>query len=256
MKVSIITVTFNSAQFLEQCIQSIIAQDYQDIEYIVIDGGSTDNTLDILLKYNFFITKWLSEKDEGMYHAINKGIQLSSGDVIGTLHSDDLYASNDVVSKIVASFKLNNVKAIYGDIEYISRNDTNKVVRQWKGKSFNRFNFNFGWMPAHPSFYIFKSVLQLGGDYDSFFSSSADYELMIRYLYNYNISTCYLPLLMVKMRIGGISNKNIQNRIRANRFDYLAMKKNYIYFPWLVAILKPLRKILQFKYAIFSPKYS
>jgi len=252
MKVSIITVTYNSELFLENCIQSVMAQDYQNIEYIVVDGGSTDKTKDILFKYNFFISKWISEKDDGLYHAINKGIKMSSGDIIGTLHSDDLFASNKVVSKIVDSFKFNNVKAVYGDIVYVSTNDTDRVVRNWKGKNFNRGNFNFGWMPAHPSFYILKSILQLGGDYDSCFASSADYELMTRYLYLYQIPAFYLPLLIVKMRLGGISNKNFYNRLLANRNDYLAMKKNNISFPWLVAILKPICKIFQFKLFISS----
>jgi len=247
MKVTIITVTYNSDLYLEQCIQSVMAQDYENIEYIVIDGGSTDKTVNILLKYNFFISNWISEKDDGLYHAINKGIRISSGDIIGTLHSDDLFASNNVVSKIVDCFKLNNVKAVYGDIVYVSSSDTDRIVRQWKGKIFNRSNFNYGWMPAHPSFYILKSIFQLGGVYDSSFASSADYELMTRYLYFYKISAFYLPLLIVKMRLGGISNKSFYNRFLANRNDYLVMKKNNIFFPWLVAILKPILKISQFK---------
>lgn len=246
MKVTIITVTFNSGYFLEQCIQSVIAQNYPNIEYIIVDGGSTDNTLDIINRYQSFISKWISEKDKGMYDAINKGIQMATGDVIGALNSDDFFASNDVIDAIVNTFDRCGVAAVYGDIVYVHPMDTGKVVRQWNGGVYNRKNINFGWMPAHPSFYIKKSILSKGGNYDSNFTSAADYEFMTRYLYYHKISAQYLPKLIVKMRTGGISNQSLYKRLLANRQDYLAMKKNKIPFPWVVAFLKPVRKIPQF----------
>ena len=253
MKVTIITVTFNSGYFLEQCIQSVIAQNYPNIEYIIVDGGSTDNTLDIINRYQSFISKWISEKDGGMYDAINKGIQMATGDVIGTLNSDDLFASSDVIDAIVNTFDRYGVAAVYGDIVYVHPINTGKVVRQWNGGDYNRTNINFGWMPAHPSFYINKAVLQNGGNYDSKFTSSADYEFMTRYLYYHKISAQYLPKLIVKMRTGGMSNQSLYKRLLANRKDYQAMKKNNIPLAWLVAIFKPLRKIPQFKYQITAP---
>ena len=253
MKVTIITPTYNSGLFLEQCIQSVIAQNYVNIEYIIVDGGSTDNTLEIIHRYQSFISKWISEKDQGMYDALNKGIALATGDVIGTLNSDDLFASEDVISSVVNAFDRFGVSAVYGDIVYVDPKDTGTVVRQWKGGTYNRTNINWGWMPAHPSFYIIKSALQTGGNYDSRFISAADYDFMTRYLYCHKISAHYLPKLLVKMRTGGISNQSLSKRLLANQNDFKSMVKNNIPFPLLVAILKPLRKIPQFKLLIPSP---
>lgn len=253
MKVTIITVTYNSGCFLEQCIQSVIAQNHADIEYIIVDGGSTDNTLEIISRYQPFISKWISEKDEGMYDALNKGIAMATGDIIGTLNSDDLFASGDVIGAVVDVFERYGVAAVYGDIVYVHPRDTTMVVRYWKGGTYNRKNINFGWMPAHPSFYIIKTALTMGGNYDARFISAADYDFMTRYLYAHKISAHYLPKLLVKMRTGGISNQSFSNRVLANRNDFKAMVKNNIPFAWMVAILKPLRKIPQFKLLIPAP---
>lgn len=247
MKVTIITVTYNSAGWLEQCIQSVIGQHYPDIEHIIVDGGSTDATLDIIRRYQPYISQWISEKDNGMYDAINKGMRMATGDIIGTLNSDDILASGDVISAIVNGFKYNDVQAVYGDIVFVQQTNLQKILRVWKGGEYSRTKFRFGWMPAHPSFYISRKVVAQYGNYETHFYSAADYEFMTRYLYFHNISACYLPKLIVKMRAGGMSNGNIFRRLRANRRDYLAMKKNNIPFAFFISILKPLRKIHQFR---------
>jgi glycosyltransferase len=246
MKISIITVTYNSAQYLEDCITSVINQSYQNIEYIIIDGKSTDNTVFIIKKYENKIHKWISETDKGMYDAINKGMAMSTGDVIGILNSDDIFDNNEVINSIVLAFQQNNVDSIYGDLEYVDPEDTNKIYRIWKGKQYYRNLFLKGWMPAHPTFYFKRELFEKFGGYENHFYTAADYELMARYLYKHQASSYYLPKLFVKMRRGGQSNSNLRTRFRANRRDYLAMKKNKIPFAFFVSILKPLSKLHQY----------
>ena len=250
MKVTIITVTYNSAEYLEQCIQSVIGQHYHDIEHIIVDGGSTDATLKIIKRHEPHIAQWISEKDNGMYDAINKGMRMATGDVIGTLNSDDILASRDVITAIVQSFTHYNAEAVYGDIVYVKQTNMQKILRVWKGGEYNREKFKFGWMPAHPSFYIRKKLIERCGFYETHFYSAADYEFMARYLYFHKVAARYLPKLIVTMRAGGMSNGNFMRRIRANRRDYLAMKKNNIPFALFVSILKPLRKLHQFRNSI------
>ncbi len=247
MKVSIITVTFNSAKYLEGCIRSVIEQDYKNIEHIVIDGKSSDGTIAIIKKYEDHITQWISETDRGMYDAINKGIRLATGDILGILNSDDILAGPDVISAIVKSFEEQNVDTIFGDLEYVETNDTNKIYRVWKGKPYKRSRFNTGWMPAHPTFYIKRKLTETYGVYENHYYSAADYEFMSRYLFKHRLSSYYLPKLIVKMRRGGQSNSSIKKRLRANRRDYLAMKRNKIPFPFIVSIMKPLSKLHQYR---------
>lgn len=252
MKVTIITVTHNSAAFLADCIESIIAQDYADIEHIVVDANSTDGTLDILKKYNGHIAHWVSESDKGMYDAINKGMALATGSIIGLLNSDDKLASASVITDIVHCFKTKQVDAVYGDLVYVEQSNTDRILRYWKGISFKRFRFNYGWMPAHPTFYVRTNLIQELGGYQMHYFTAADYEFMTRYLYHFRVNACYLPKLIVRMRTGGQSNVTISNRIRANRRDYLAMKQNRIPFPFAVSILKPLIKLHQYYYSLFG----
>ena len=247
MKVTIITVTLNSAKFLEDCIQSVIKQDYKDIEHLVIDGGSTDGTLAIIEKYTGHIARWVSEKDKGMYDAVNKGMRMAGGDIIGTLNSDDVLASPDVISTIVAGFEQQAVDAVYGDLVYVDPLNIEKVIRVWKGLPYKRSRFRYGWMPAHPTFYFRKELLDHLGYYETHYYTAADYEFMVRYLFYFRVSACYIPKLMVKMRAGGVSNISIHNWLRANRRDYLAMKRNRIPFPLVTSLLKPLIKLRQFK---------
>lgn len=246
MKVSIITVTYNSQKYLEDCILSVINQKYKDIEYIIIDGKSSDNTVNIIKKYENVLAGWISETDRGMYDAINKGMQMATGDVIGILNSDDILADPNVINSIVDAFKENDADVIYGDLEYVDPDDINKIYRIWKGKPYKRSLFKTGWMPAHPTFYIKKSFVDKYGGYENHFYSAADYEFMSRYLFVHKLNAYYLPKLLVKMRRGGQSNNNIYMRLRANRRDYLAMKKNHVPFPFVVSILKPLSKLHQY----------
>lgn len=251
LKVSIITVTYNSAKFVDDCINSIIRQNYKNIEYIVVDGNSTDGTVDIIKKYSAYITKWISEEDNGMYEALNKGMQLATGDIVGILNSDDVLASADVISEIVNCFQQNNVDSLYGDLVYVDPFDLQKVLRFWKGLPYNRRRFKYGWMPAHPTFYIRRELIEKFGGYESHYFTAADFEFMARYLFRFKISSYYLPKLIVKMRAGGASNESFSRRLKANQRDYLAMKKNKIPFPLIVSILKPLIKMPQFYNALF-----
>lgn len=255
MRITIITVTHNSEQFLADCIQSVRSQNYHDIEYIIIDGKSTDSTVSIIQDNEDVISYWISETDRGMYDAINKGIKASTGDVIGILNSDDILAAPDVIRNMVDCFQRTNVDSIYGDLEYVEPYDTSKITRVWKGVKYQKRLFNIGWMPAHPTFYIRKEVISKYGLYENHYYSAADYEFMVRYLYRHNVSAFYLEQMVVKMRTGGASNGNLKRRLRANRRDYLAMKKNGLPFPFIVSILKPLIKIHQYKNIIVAPKH-
>jgi glycosyltransferase len=246
MKISIITVTYNSEKYLEQCILSVVNQNYSNIEHIVIDGKSSDNTISIIKKYQNKIASWKSETDRGMYDAINKGMEMSTGDIIGILNSDDILANDNVIELIASEFEKNATDSVFGDLLYVDSEDVKHVYRIWKGKVFKRSHFLFGWMPAHPTFYFKKELYLKYGGYENHFYSAADYELMCRYLYKNKASAHYLPALLVKMRRGGQSNNNLKTRFRANRRDYLAMKKNGIPFPFLVSILKPLSKLHQY----------
>jgi glycosyltransferase len=246
LKVTLITATLNSEKYLEESILSVIGQTYKNIEHIVVDGKSTDKTLDIVRKYEHHLARWISETDRGMYDAINKGMELATGDVIGVLHGDDILASSNVIETIAEAFEKNQVDTVYGDLEYVDSNDINKIYRIWKGKPFKRSLFNVGWMPAHPTFYIRRELLKKYGNYENHYYSAADYEFMARYLYKYRLKALYIPKLIIKMRRGGQSNSNMKTRIRANRRDYLAMRKNNIPFAFLVSILKPLSKLHQY----------
>ena len=247
MKVSIVTVTFNSEKYLTNCIESVRKQTYGDIEHIIVDGKSTDNTLKIIKRNSKSIANWISEPDRGMYDAINKGMQMATGDIIGVLNSDDMLASADVIMDIVACFDEKKIDAIYGDLVYVDPVNPQKVLRYWKGLPYKRSRFKYGWMPAHPTFYIKRSLIEQFGSYENHYYSAADYEFMARYLFRFKISACYLPKMIVKMRMGGVSNSNLFRRLRANRRDYLAMRRNKIPFAFLASILKPLIKIPQYK---------
>jgi glycosyltransferase involved in cell wall biosynthesis len=247
VKVSIITVTYNSEKYLADCINSVRKQTYRNIEHIIVDGKSTDRTLQIIQKYSRHIARWISETDRGIYDAINKGIRMATGDIIGVLNSDDMLASPNAIMDIVACFDETNTDSLYGDLVYVDPNDTQKVVRYWKGLTYKRSRFRYGWMPAHPTFYIRRELFDKFGEYENHYFTAADYEFMARYLYTNRVSSHYLPKMIVKMRNGGLSNGSIYRRLRANRRDYLAMKRNKIPFAFFVSILKPLIKIPQYK---------
>ena len=251
MKVSIITVCFNSEKTIEDAIRSVVEQTHPDIEYIIIDGKSTDATLSVIEKYRNRISKIVSEKDEGIYFALNKGIALATGDVVGMLHSDDFYPNKDVVSRVVSEFERTNSDSVYGDLHYVSREDPQKVFRHWVSSPFDRTQFLKGWMPPHPTFFVKRKYYSQFGAFNTLFSFAADYELMLRFLYKHKLSSSYIPEVLVKMRTGGISNVSLKNRLHANREDRLAWKVNGLKAGKLTLLLKPLSKLRQFlrKYA-------
>jgi len=244
VKVSIITVCYNAEKHIEETIQSVLSQDFNDLEYLLIDGGSNDSTVEIVNKYNSKIDFIISKKDEGMYDAMNKGIKLAKGELIGILNAGDLFVNEKVVSEIVN--KIEEKDAIYADLDYVNELNTNKVIRKWKSGEFNFTNFKYGWMPPHPTLFIRKKIYENFGMYRLDYKTAADYELMLRIFYKNECSAVYLNKVIVKMRVGGASNSSIKNRINANMEDRKAWKDNELKPYWFTLFLKPARKIIQY----------
>lgn len=245
MKVSIITVSYNNCETIEETIRSVLSQDYLNLEYIIVDGVSTDRSPEVIKGFGDKIAKIISEKDKGMYDAINKGIRAASGDIIGLLHADDLFENNKVVSLIVTAFTENHYDAIYGDLVYVERQNTNNILRSWKSGKYHHGMFSKGWMPPHPTFYAKRELFSRYGFYNTAFRFASDYELMLRFIHKNTIRLGYIPQVLVRMRTGGKSNIRIGNRIAANKEDYNAWVVNGLN-PGLIRIIKPLSKIWQF----------
>jgi glycosyltransferase involved in cell wall biosynthesis len=246
MKVSIITITYNSAETIEDTIQSVLSQDYPNVEYIIVDGASKDSTLEIVERYRSSISKIISERDKGIYDAMNKGVTLATGDVIGILNSDDFYADSKVVSDIVRTMQSANSDACYADLVYVDREETSKVIRSWKSGEYRHGDFLRGWMPPHPTFFVKRSWYERHGLYSMELKSAADYELMLRFIHKHGVSMAYLPRVITKMRAGGQSNVTIKNRWKANKEDRLAWKMNGLQPGFLTLIRKPLSKLIQY----------
>lgn len=245
MKVSIITVTYNSAKTIVDTLKSLECQTYHDIEYIIVDGASEDNTLDIIKSTCSRVACIISEPDDGIYDALNKGIQAATGDVIGFLHSDDLFAYPDAVKDIVDTFVKNNTDAIYADLHYVSKHDINSIIRFWRSGEYHHNKLKNGWMPPHPTFYMKRICYQQFGVFDLTFKIAADYDSILRYLWKNEISLSYLPKVTVKMRVGGASNRDLKNIILKTKEDIRALKNNQV--PWMKAlIMKNISKIPQF----------
>jgi len=245
MKVSIITAVLNGAKTIEYCIQSVLMQTYPHIEHIIIDGGSTDGTVEIIKKYEDKIAYWVSEPDNGYYDAINKGIKAACGDIIGILNSDDFYANDKVIEKVVDVFRKNNVDSCYGDLQYVDKRDPDKVIRYWKSSPYRNGLFKKGWMIPHPTFFVKRKVYEKYGLFNSDLKIAADYELMLRFLEKNKISTYYIPEVLVKMRLGGASNRSVLNLIRKSYEDYLVLRMHNI-GGLLTLFRKNLSKISQF----------
>ncbi|NLO17091.1 MAG: glycosyltransferase [Arcobacter butzleri] len=244
-KISIITVVWNNAKTIKDAIDSVISQTYENIEYIIIDGASTDGTVEIVQNYGDKISKFISEKDKGLYDAMNKGIALATGDVIGILNSDDFYKSNDILECVAKEFLDKDIDCVFANLEYVDGNDTNKVVRYWKSKPYENGLFQKGWHPAHPTFFVRREFYEKYGVFNLDFRISADYELMLRLLEKHKLRSKYINKTFVQMRIGGESNRSITNIIKANLESYRAWKENALYINPLSFALKPLSKILQ-----------
>ena len=245
MKVSIITATYNSEKALPSAIEAIKKQTYSNIEWIVVDGLSNDRTVELIQSNSEFITKWVSEKDNGIYDALNKGLGLASGDIIGFLHSDDFFAEDDTINNIVEKFIKSNANAVYGDLEYVQSEDTQKVIRYWKSKPFERKNLKKGWMPPHPTLFLKKEVYSKHGLFDLNYSISGDYDFMLRILKDDELSFSYLPKVITKMRVGGASS-SIGNIKRKMKEDVRAIRKNQVGYAPLVLFQKNYSKVTQF----------
>ena len=227
MKISIITSVYNNKETIEDAINSVLSQSYTNIEYILVDGGSSDGTLDIVEKYKDKIDIFISERDKGIYDGLNKGVGLATGDVLAFLHSDDLYASETIIEDIVKEFESTGADGVYGDLIYTPKDDTSKVLRYWKSKVFDMSLLKKGWMPAHPTFFLKKSVYDTYGKFDLSFKIAGDYDFMLRVL-SAGIKVSYLPKVFYKMRVGGESNKSIKNIILKSKEDMRALSKNNV----------------------------
>ncbi|WP_234918285.1 glycosyltransferase family 2 protein [Aeromonas veronii] len=245
MKVSIITATYNSAATIHDTLASLECQTYQDIEYIIVDGASKDNTLEVINKNCTRVSKIISEPDRGIYDALNKGIAAATGDIVGFLHSDDLLAYPEAIADLVNVFNIGEYDAVYADLEYVQQNDISKVVRLWQSGNYNKKKLKYGWMPAHPTFYMRRSCYQKFDDFDLSYKIAADYDSILRYLWRANVRAGYLPQVLIKMRVGGISNRSLSTILRKMREDIQAMRNNGLFWPVTLA-WKNLSKIPQF----------
>lgn len=245
MKISIITACYNSAATIQQTIDSVKSQKGVEVEHVIVDGGSKDQTVDILKANSAHIT-FISEPDKGIYDALNKGIKLATGEIIGTLGADDFYPSDDVLLSVSEAFKSNNTEALYADKQYVNPDNLDKVVRYWEAGNYAKKNWLYGWMPPHLTFYLKKANFEKYGYYKTDFTCSGDYELMLRMLYKNDISVQYLPKLVVTMRTGGTSTASYKHRIVANKEDRKAWKINGLHPKWFTLWMKPISKITQF----------
>ena len=243
--VSVITATYNSAGTVADSLESVAGQQDAKIEHIIIDGDSTDSTMSIVRSFPH-VTLSISEKDAGIYDAMNKGIRMAKGEIIGILNSDDFYASPRVISEVVSIFEQTGCDAVYGDLVYIDKADTGKILRYWRSGQYRDNAFIWGWMPPHPSLFIRRSIYDAYGSYNLDLGTAADYELMLRMIHKHKIRLAYLPEILVKMRSGGASNMNLASRLRANLADRRAWQVNGIKPFWFTTYLKPLRKLSQF----------
>lgn len=253
-KVTVITISMNDAPFIENCLKSIDIQDYPEIEHIVIDGGSTDGTLEILKKYpprNGFV---ISEKDDGIYDAINKGIRNSTGEIIAILNSDNFYARSDVISLMVDTLEKSHTKIAYADAHLVDPKNIENVKRVWKSGEFSKRAFFRGWMPPHQTVFLYRDLHNAYGVYDTTLQIAADYEFLLRLLIKNSVSCAYLPKVIVKARAGGVSNRSIRTIIQSNMEVVKAWRMNGLTPPLFLPIFKPLSKLKQFFAAQFKNK--
>jgi glycosyltransferase involved in cell wall biosynthesis len=224
IKISVITATWNCEETVDGCLASVAAQTYEVVEQIVIDGGSIDGTLEILQKRRAQLAELVSEPDKGIYDALNKGISKSTGDVIGFLHADDVFAGPDVLQRVADAFASADVSAVYGDLQYVRKQDTDHVVRHWRSGQFSARKLAWGWMPAHPTLYVRRDWYEKVGGFDTSYRIAADYLSILTLFSQPDFRALYIPRVMVKMRMGGASNRSLANLIRKSREDYSALR--------------------------------
>ena len=246
MQFSIITASFNSSKTISGCLTSIFNQTYPDIEYIIIDGGSTDNSIEKINSVPNRVTKLISEPDNGIFDAMNKGIKNSNGDIIGLLHSDDELASDTIIEEVNNKFLQTSADIVYGDLNYVSHRDTNIIVRHWKSNPFDRSLIKKGWMPAHPAMFVRRDIFMKYGLYDLQYKVSSDYDLIMRFMQIKEIKFEYLPIVITKMRMGGNSNASLKNMFIKSLEDYRIIRKNGLQYPFFILLRKNISKLTQF----------
>ena len=230
MKVTIITATLNNSSTITETINSVLSQDFFDIEHIIIDGSSSDGTLEIINDYKSKnkSVKLFSEKDNGVYNALNKGLSLATGDIIGFLHSDDVFASKTIISEIISIFENNDADGVYGNLQYVKNSDISKVIRNWKSRNFYPEMIKKAWMPPHPTLFLRNEVYEKHGHFDTSYKISADYEFILRIFKDQFLNFEYLPKVITSMRLGGISNGSMRNIALKVKEDYRAMRKHKV----------------------------
>ena len=250
MKLTLITVTFNSAGTLADTIESVFGQDYDDYEYIIVDGGSEDGTVEIIKQFEPRFggrMRWVSEPDKGMYDAINKGIRMAAGDVVGIINSDDFYHRNDIFRIVNDSFSANpDIQAIYGDVRFVNPDNLDKTVRYYSSRSFRPSRFKWGWMPAHPSFFTYRENFEKYGLYRTDYHIAADYELLMRFLYTNKLPPMYVPVDFMKMRTGGRSTSGIKSNVLLNKEIVRACRENGVYTNLPMLFMKYFVKVFEF----------
>lgn len=228
MKVSIITSVYNCKDTIRDAIDSVLSQTYKDIEYIIIDGASSDGTIEIIKEYKDKIDIFSSKPDNGIYDGLNRGISLASGDIIGFLHADDMYDNNDVIKEIVTVFKNNQADAVYGDLVYVYKENINKIIRHWVSGKFSLSKLKNGWMPPHPTFYTKRELYEKFGGFDQSFKIAADYDFMLKVLTSQEYKIMYIPKVLYRMRVGGMSNRSLKNIVKKSKEDLKVIKKHNI----------------------------
>ncbi len=245
-KISIVTTVLNAAATIRCCLESVSSQSYDPLESIVIDGGSTDGTLDILDEYRNKIDLLVTEPDTGLYDGMNKGLRQAGGEIIGILNAADVFAGPDTLARVAKIFSDQKVDSCYGDLVYTGCHNFAKVTRYWRSGPYNYRRFYWGWMPPHPTFFARRKIYETCGYFNLNMGSAADYELMLRLLVKHRISCTYMPEILTRMRSGGVSNVSLDNRLRANYYDRLAWKVNGLKpYAWTL-FFKPIRKINQY----------
>jgi glycosyltransferase involved in cell wall biosynthesis len=251
MRISVVTVCYNAAHTLADAVDSVLGQTSDpsaplELEYIVVDGGSTDGTLDLLARYRNRIATLISEPDNGLYDAMNKGIKAATGEVVAILNADDVYASTDVLARVADTFRDSGAEAVYGDLNYVTADDLSKVTRRWNAGPYTPGAFRRGWMPPHPALFVRRACYDRWGLFTLSLRSAADYELMLRFIHRHGMTLAYLPETLVLMRAGGVSNASLKHRIRAHREDWKAWRMNGFHPSLFTLLAKPLRKLPQF----------
>lgn len=245
MKISIITVVYNRINSITQALQSVQNQIFKDVEHLVIDGASTDGTLEVLNTYERNAIVLLSEPDDGIYFALNKGLKQSTGDIIGLMHSDDFFADEYVLKRVACAFEDPVVDLVYGDLDYVSKKNTSLIIRRWQPGEFNKNKLSRGWMPPHPTVFIRRRLIEKLGVYNTKYRISADYDLILRFFGQDHVRAVYIPQVLTKMRLGGLSNGSFMSILRKMQEDYAALRCNKVGGIWTL-LLKNLRKINQF----------